>query len=278
LSTNFITNFLSTHEEGLISLGGKVITAGVIALVCALLLAVMKKIITKVEASKIGADKTVLPLLKVLAKYALIIIAIIMILGVFGVNTAGLVTVLGAAGVAIGLALKDTLSNIAAGVMLVLSHSYRNGDFIEFGSFMGTVREFDFFTTSLETPDGVFISAPNSSIWAAPLKNYSKNSKRRMDLTVGISYNDSIEVAFQTLQTVINTEKRFLKDPVPQIMVQSLGDRSVNITLRAWVESGVYWDAYWFQMKNIKEKIAEAGLSIPLPLMNVHIKDGSSQK
>jgi small conductance mechanosensitive channel len=262
----------------LISLSGKIITAGVIALICGLLLSIIKKITAKIDDSKIGVDKTILSLLKVVSKYALIIVAIIMILGVFGVNTTGLVAVLGAAGVAIGLALKDTLGNIAAGVMLVLLRSYRKGDFIEFGSFMGTVKDFDFFTTSLETPDGVFISAPNSSIWAAPLKNYSKNTKRRMDFTIGISYNDSIEVAFQTLQAIVNAEERFLKDPAPQIVVQSLGDRSVNITLRAWAESGVYWDAYWFQMKNIKEKIVAAGLSIPLPLMDVHIKDESSRK
>jgi small conductance mechanosensitive channel len=276
LSTNFITQFLTTHEVELISLCGKVITAGVIALICRVLLTIIKKITTKLSDTNTKSDKTILSLIRVVSKYALIVIAIIMVLGVFGVNTTGLVAVLGAAGVAVGLALKDTLGNIAAGIMLIMLHSYRKGDFIEFGSFMGTVKDFDLFTTTLETPDGVFISAPNSSIWASPLKNYSKNSRRRMDFTIGISYSDSIETAFQTLQTVIDAEKRFLKDPAPQIVVQSLGDRSINITIRAWAESNVYWDTYWFQMKNIKEKIDVAGLTIPLPQIDIHIAKDKS--
>jgi small conductance mechanosensitive channel len=278
LPTNFIINFLTAHEAELISLSGKIITAGIIVLACRLLLTIVKRITTKVSGTKLGIDETLLSLMRVVSKYALIAIAIIMILGVFGVNTTGLVAVLGAAGIAIGLALKDTLGNIAAGLVLVLLRSYRKGDFIEFGSFMGTVKDFDLFTTSLETPDGVFISAPNSSIWASPLKNYSRNSKRRMEFTIGISYDDSIETAYQTLRAVVDAEERFLKDPAPQIMVHSLGDSSVNITLRAWAESSVYWDAYWFQMKNIKEKIEAAGLSIPFPQRSVHIIEDKSCK
>jgi small conductance mechanosensitive channel len=278
LSTDFITKFLSAHEAELISLCKKIVTAGVIALACRLLMTIVRKITTKVSKAKLGIDETILSLLRIVSKYALVVIAIIMILGVFGVNTTGLVAILGAAGVAVGLALKDTLGNIAAGIVLVLLRSYRKGDFIEFGSFMGTVKDFDLFTTSLETPDGVFISAPNASIWASPLKNYSRNSRRRMDFTIGISYSDSIETAYQTLRAIVDAEQRFLKDPVPQIMVQSLGDNAVNITLRAWAESGVYWDAYWFQMKNIKEKIEAAGLSIPLPQRDIHIVEYKKDK
>jgi small conductance mechanosensitive channel len=271
LTTDFITKFLSTHEDTLIALCGKLITAGVIALICLFLLTIIKRVVSKIGDVNVKVDKTILSLIRVVSKYALIVIAIIMILGVFGVNTTGLVAVLGAAGVAVGLALKDTLGNIAAGIMLVLLRSYRKGDFIEFGSFMGTVKDFDLFTTTLETPDGVFISAPNSSIWASPLKNYSKNSRRRMDFTVGISYNDSIDTAFKTLQAIVDAEQRFLKEPAPQIVVQSISEKAVNLTLRAWAESGVYWDAYWFQMKNIKEKITAAGLSMPFPQLDVHI-------
>jgi small conductance mechanosensitive channel len=278
LPTGFITNFLSAHETELISLCGKIITAGIIVLVCRLLMTIVKKITIRVDNVKLGIDETILSLLRIASKYVLIVITIIMILSVFGVNTTGLVAILGAAGVAVGLAFKDTLGNIAAGIVMVLLRSYRKGDFIEFSSFMGTVKDFDLFTTSLETPDGVFISAPNASIWASPLKNYSRNSKRRMDFTIGISYTDSIETAYQTLRAIVDAEKRFLKDPVPQIMVQSLGDNAVNITLRAWAESGVYWDTYWFQMKNIKEKIETAGLSIPLPQRDVRIIEVKKDK
>jgi small conductance mechanosensitive channel len=121
------------------------------------------------------------------------------------------------------------------------------------------------FATILETADGVYIAAPNSSLWGVPLKNYSRNDRRRMDLTVTISYSDSIDTAFQVLNDIINEEQRFLKDPPAQVMVQSLGESGTGITLRAWVSGGEYWKVYWAQMKNVKEKIQEAGLSIALP-------------
>jgi small conductance mechanosensitive channel len=172
---------------------------------------------------------------------------------------------------AVGLALKDTLGNIAAGIMLILLKSYRRGDFIEFGSFMGTVRNFDLFRTSLETPDGVFIYAPNSSIWASPMKNYSHNAKRRMELSVGIAYSDSIDAAFQVMRDLVSNEPRFLTDPEPQIVVQSLGESSITILLRAWAPSDVYWDIYWKHTRLIKEKIEGAGLSIPFPQRDIHL-------
>jgi small conductance mechanosensitive channel len=197
-----------------------------------------------------------------------------MILNSFGINTASLLAVLGAAGVAIGLALKDTLGNIAAGIILLLLGSYRRGEYIEFGSYSGTVKEIGLFTTILETPDGLFVSAPNASIWGTPLKNYSRNGKRRMELSVGIAYSDSIDTALRVMQDIAETETRFLKDPAPQILVQSLGDSSVNIALRAWAATDVYWKIYWDQMKNVKLKIEEAGLHIPFPQRDLHIITG----
>jgi small conductance mechanosensitive channel len=194
-----------------------------------------------------------------------------MILDLFGINTTSLIAVLGAAGVAVGLALKDTLSNIASGIILLLLGSYRKGDFIEFGSQMGTVKDISLFTTTLETPDGIFISAPNSSIWGVPLKNYTRNGKRRMDLVVSISYSDSIDTAFAVMRQIAVEEKRFLATPAPQVMVQTLADSTVNILLRAWANSDVYWSIYWDQMKNVKEKIEAAGLHIPFPQRDVHV-------
>jgi small conductance mechanosensitive channel len=194
-----------------------------------------------------------------------------MILNAFGINTASLLAVLGAAGVAIGLALKDTLGTIAAGIILLLLGSYRRGEYIEFGSYGGTVKEINLFNTILETADGLFISAPNSSIWGTPLKNYSRNGRRRMELSVGISYSDSIDTAFRAMQNIAETETRFLKDPAPQIVVQSLGDSSVNVALRAWASTDAYWDIYWDQMKLLKPRILEAGLHIPFPQRDMHI-------
>jgi small conductance mechanosensitive channel len=245
--------------------GRRVLLAFFIALMGKFLIAAAGRIIKRATAGKLKFDETLGVLLNLVITYGVIIICAIMILSVFGVNTASLIAVLGAAGVAVGLALKDTLSDIAAGIVLMVLRFYRKGDFIEFGSVMGTVREIDLFSTTLETIDGVHVSAPNSCIWGTPLKNYSRNSRRRMDLPVRISFDDSIDTAFQVMREITAGEKRFLTDPPPQILVQSLGDSSVTVTLRAWAESVVYWDLYWDLMKNIKGKMEAAGLHMPYP-------------
>jgi small conductance mechanosensitive channel len=194
-----------------------------------------------------------------------------MILNIFGINTSSLIALLGAAGLAVGLALKDTLGNIAAGIILFFMGSYRLGEFIEFGSFLGTVKEINLFSTTLEPPDGIYISAPNSSIWGNPIKNYTRNGKRRIELAVRISYSDSLETAFRVLNEIVSSETRLLKDPAPQIIVQSLQESSVNLVIRAWSDNRLYWDIYWQMMRVLKEKTEEAGLHIPFPQTDVHI-------
>jgi small conductance mechanosensitive channel len=228
-------------------------------------------------ASGLKIDETIASLLRRIVNYTAIIVCAIMILDALGVNTTSLIAVLGAAGVAVGLALKDTLSNIAAGIILIFLRFYKKGDFIEFGSIMGTVREMDLFTTTLETGDGVYISAPNSSVWGTPLKNYSRNPRRRMDLLVRISFDDSIDAAFQVMRDIIAEEKRFLTDPPPQILVQSPGDSSITVLLRAWALSDVYWTVYWEQMKGLKEKMEAAGLRIPYPRQDIVISGGAGR-
>jgi len=217
------------------------------------------------------SDGTVIPLLQAVIRYGIIVICAIMILNIFGVSTTSLIAVLGAAGVAVGLALKDTLGNIASGIVILLLGTFRRGEYIEFGSFSGTVKEINMFTTILETPDGIYISAPNSSIWGSPLKNYSRNGKRRMELSVGIAYSDSVDIAFEVMQGLIDCETRFLKDPAPQVILQSLEDSFVKITIRAWAANQDYWNIYWELNKSIKAKIEEAGLHIPFPQRDIHI-------
>lgn len=156
-------------------------------------------------------------------------IGLIIVLDIFGVNTNSIIALLGAAGLAVGLALKDTLCNIAAGIMLLILRQFRVGHFIECGVYTGTVKEIGLFTTILETIDGLYLSMPNSSLWGTPIKNFTRNGKRRMDLVVGISYGDSIDKGFEVLKEIVEAESRFLKDPGPQVMVQALGDSSVNL-------------------------------------------------
>jgi small conductance mechanosensitive channel len=269
-------DFLSLWEKHsgiILDLIRNIIVSLIIVAAGVIITGITGKILKKAAADGLLVDEIVTRILYRAVRYGILVICIIMILNTFGINTASLLAVLGAAGVAIGLALKDTLGNIAAGIILLLLGSYRRGEYIEFDSYSGTVKDVNLFTTTLETPDGLFISAPNLSIWGTPLKNYSRYGRRRMELSVGISYSDSVDTAFRVMQNIAETETRFMKDPAPQVLLQSLGDNSVNIALRAWAATNVYWDIYWDQMKNIKLKIEEAGLRIPLPQRILHIEE-----
>ncbi|MDR0601547.1 MAG: mechanosensitive ion channel family protein [Treponema sp.] len=225
----------------------------------------------RIPANGLKIDDTISHVLRMVIRYGIFIICLIMIFNVFGINTTSLLAILGAAGLAVGLALKDTLGNIAAGIILLFLGTYRRGDYIEFGSYSGTVKDIRLFTTILETPDGIYVSAPNSSIWGTPLKNYTRNGKRRMDISVPIAYSDSIDTAFRVVRDMAAAECRFLADPAPQILVQSYGDSSVNILLRAWAPIDRYWPVYWDLMRTLKERLEEAGLSIPFPQRDVHL-------
>jgi len=266
-----ILDFWKSHSTVILS-HAKNIVAAIVILVFGLSLSKgASRLVNKANSKWPKSDGTAVPLLQTIIHYGIVIICIIMILNVFGVSTASLIALLGAAGVTVALALKDTLGNIAAGISLLLLGVFHKGEQIEFGLFNGTVKEINLFTTILETPDGIFIAAPNSSIWGTPVKNYSRNGKRRMELSVGIAYSDSVDAAFQVIQGIIDKEARLIKDPVPQVFLQSLDDSSVKITIRAWASTQDYWNVYWEMNKSIKAKIEEAGLHIPFPQRDVHI-------
>jgi small conductance mechanosensitive channel len=210
-------------------------------------------------------DGTLKPLFASLLRYLIVIITIIAILNQFGVQTASIIAILGAAGLAIGLALQGTLQNIAAGIMLLILRPFRVGDFIDAGPVSATVDEIGLFTTQFTTVDGVYVSCPNSSIWNSKVTNYSRNGQRRMDLVIGISYEDDIGVAMNVLNGLMEKDDRVLKDPAPQCMVTTLGDNSVNITMRFWANSADFWGLKWDMTRWTKEQIEAAGLSIPFP-------------
>ena len=172
---------------------------------------------------------------------------------------------LGAAGLAIGLAMKDSLSNIAAGIMLLILRPYKQGDYIDCGSISGTIRQMGLFSTVLKTADGLFVSAPNSVVFGTPIKNYSRNPTRRTDITVGIGYEDSLPEALSVLKEIMMQEPMVLKDPAPEVLVSELADSSVNLTLRYWTASEDYWPAYWTIKAKLKPVIEGAGLNIPFP-------------
>ena len=216
-------------------------------------------------------DSTLKPLFASMVRYTVIIITVIAILNQFGVQTASIIAVLGAAGLAIGLSLQGTLQNIAAGIMLLILRPFKVGDFVDAGPVSATVDEIGLFTTQFTTVDGIYVSCPNSNLWNSKITNYSRNGQRRMDLVVGISYEDDIGKALEILNGLMEKDERVLKDPAPQTMVTTLGDSSVNITMRFWAKSADFWAVKWDMTRWSKEKIEDGGLSIPFPQRDVHM-------
>ena len=193
-------------------------------------------------------DPTLPPVAGSVIRYALLVVTIIAVLAQFGVNTTSIIAVLGAAGLAIGLALQGTLSNVAAGVMLLFLRPFKVGNWIEVSNISGTVKEIGLFTTTIDTFDNVFISVPNSKIWSSTIVNYSKYNTRRMDIDIGVSYNSDLEYVLQTLLTLAKDE-RVLKEPSPQGLVVSYGDSAITVRLRLYAKNDVYWDLYLDLMK-----------------------------
>ena len=266
-----IIKLWETHSDTLFNIAKNIAIALLILVIGIIISKTAQKLIKKIDEKRLPDHSLIRSLLKALVRYGILIICGIMILNLFGVNTASVIAVLGVAGVAIGLALKDLIGNLVSGIILIVMESVRIGEFIEFTSFSGIVKEINLLTTILETPDGIYISAPNSSILGNPIKNYTRNGKRRMEISIGIAYADSVDMAFNVMQNIISEEPRFLKEPSPQIILQSIEVNSIKITIRAWASVQDYWNIYWDINKVIKAKMEEAGLHIPLPQRNVTI-------
>ncbi len=183
--------------------------------------------------------------------------------------------VIGAAGLAVGLALQGSLSNFAAGVLLIIFKPFRVGDFVEVAGAKGMVQEIQIFTTVLHSPDNVRIIIPNSQVTGANIINYTANDRRRVDLVIGISYGDDIAKAKQVITSVLLSDKRVMRDPAPVVAVLGLGDSSVNIAVRPWVKADDYWPTYFDLTENIKVSLEQNGLTIPFPQRDIHIRTGS---
>ena len=215
-------------------------------------------------------DATLVRFFGSLLRYAIIAFVIIAALQQFGVQATSLVAVFGAAGLAIGLALQGTLSNVAAGVMLLMFRPFKIGDFITAGGQTGTVKEIGLFTTEMATGDNVKIIVPNGQIWGSAIQNFSGHTTRRVDLMMGIDYGDNIDTAMATINRVIGEEARALKDPESVVAVAELADSSVNIVVRVWVNAADYWGVRWDITKKLKEQLEADGISIPYPQQVVH--------
>ncbi len=197
--------------------------------------------------------------------------AVVAALSQLGIETTSFIALLGAAGLAVGLALQGSLSNFAAGVLVILFRPLRAGDFVEAGGVSGVVREVGIFTTVLKTGDNKTIIVPNSGIMGGTITNYSLEENRRIDLLIGISYEADIRAAREIVQALMDADNRILKDPAASISVAELASSSVNLAIRPWVKSADYWPVRGSMLEAIKNRFDEAGIGIPYPQMDVHL-------
>lgn len=255
----------------LINLGINAVAAVAILVAGWLVAAWAQRTVRKRAARSPVIDATLAMVLGKIARILVLIVTVIAVLNQFGVQTASLIALLGTAGLAIGLALQGALSNVAAGILLLVLRPFRVGDFVEFASTSGSVDEIGLFVTRMHTPDNVGLIVPNSQIWGSAIKNYAQNDTRRIDLTFGISYGDNMDKAVQLVTDLINADERFLKDPEPLVAVAELADSSVNIYARPWVRREDFFAAKLDLIRKVKERFDSEDISIPFPQHEVHM-------
>ena len=212
-----------------------------------------------------------------IAHALLLLFVVIAALGQLGVDTTSLIALIGAAGLAIGLSLQDSLKNFAAGVMLIVFRPFKAGDFVEAGGVSGVVEQITIFNSIFRTGDNREIIIPNGKIYADNIVNYSKRDTRRVDMVFGIGYGDDLLKAKRVLMEILEQDERVLKDPAPVVTVAALADSSVNFNVRPWVKNADYWGVLWDTTEKVKLEFDRQGISIPFPQMDVHLhKEESS--
>ena len=231
----------------------------------------VQKHIARMLGSVERVDATLLSFVTQLVRYLILILVMVAVLAQFGVQTTSIIAVLGAAGLAVGLALQGTLANIAAGVLLLFLRPFKIGEYIDAGGVAGTVREIGLFATEFQSYDGIFVMVPNSQLASAAITNYSRLPTRRMDLVIGISYGDNMNQAMTVLNDLLANDDRILKEPAHQVMVKELADSSVNLNLRCWANRQDYWSLLFDLTQQAKERLDEHGISIPFPQRDVHL-------
>nr|WP_315528005.1 mechanosensitive ion channel domain-containing protein [uncultured Achromobacter sp.] len=220
------------------------------------------------RSSKI--DPTIVPMFYSTVVWAVRIFTVIAVLARFGVQTASLIAVLGAAGLAVGLALQGTLQNIAAGIMLLILRPIRAGEYVALSSGAeGTVAEVGLFLTRLIQGDGIHLTLPNSTVWNATITNYSRNQTRRLDIPVPVRYGDDLDAVVAKLQNIVNARPDALKDPAPLVKVFDYKENGVIVNVRVWAETSKYWDLRWGLYQQIRSSLEEAGFQPPIPLREI---------
>jgi small conductance mechanosensitive channel len=270
-------NIGSAHEvmtriyAALAEYGLKVVGALLIFLVGRWVAKLLSSVAAK-AMSKARVDATLIPFLENLAFTAMLVFVVIAALAAIGVQTASFIAVLGAAGLAVGLALQGSLANFASGVLLLVFKPFRVGDFVEIGGMKGTVTAVHVFNTVLNAPDNVRITVPNAQVTGGSILNYTINGTRRVDLVVSVSYGDDLKLARRVLENVLATEPKVLREPAPTVAVSKMGDSSIDLVVRPWVKPADYWDVYFDLTEKLKVAIEENGMTIPFPQRDVYIK------
>jgi len=259
------------------ALYGLRILAAVIILVVGVWVSKLLRKIVKGVMTKAKVEPTLVTFASHLVYVALLVFVAIAALGKLGIQTTSFIAVLGAAGLAVGLALQGSLANFAAGVLLVLFKPLKAGDFVEAGGVMGIVEAVQIFTTRLVTPDNKLVIIPNAKVTGDNITNFTVKGTRRVDMVIGVSYDADLKQTRQVIQDVLAGDERILKDPEPTIAVSELADSSVNFVVRPWVQAADYWGVYFDTTEAVKEQLDAAGIGIPFPQHDVHLFQQAAQ-
>ena len=270
-SINNAGGWLVRNQALLLSYAVNIVAAIAIIIVGMIVARVVSNTINRVMLAR-GIDATVADFLSALVRYGIIAFTLIAALGRVGVQTASVIAVLGAAGLAIGLALQGSLSNLAAGVLLVTFRPFRAGEYVDLGGIAGSVLNVQIFSTTLRTVDGKIVVVPNGKIIAGNIINFSREPVRRNEFIIGVAYDSDIDKVKQILTDIINSDERVLKDREITVRLNELGPSAINFVVRAWSNSGDLQNVYWDVLERVKREFDAQGISFPYPQMDVNFK------
>lgn len=263
-------HWLNDNSDLFIQYSVNIISALIILFIGNIIVKMISNSVAKLLEKK-QMDQAVVHFLSSLVRYVLFVIVLVAALGKVGVQTASVVAVIGAAGLAIGLALQGSLANFAAGVLIVAFRPFKAGDYVEVSGVAGSVESIQIFQTVLTTPDNKMIVVPNGNVIGGPIVNYSRHAMRRMDYVIRVSYSANLKHTKEVITRVLESEERLLKTPAPTVGVVALADSSVNFVVRPWVKTSDYWAVYFDLLQAIKEELDKDGIDIPFPQMDVHL-------
>lgn len=275
---DLIEQFWKSHADVMVGWLTNIGMAIVILTIALYFSNLLRKTIASTLMKMPQVDRTLAPVAGSLAKYLVILLALMAILDRFGVDTSSLIALLGAAGLAIALSLKDTLQHIASGLILLFLRPFRIGEYIEADDVAGTVEVVDLFTSTLRTADGICVTVPNGKLWGPAIRNYSRNATRRFDIEVGIAYRDDIAGARTLLLAMLKEDPRVQGEPEPMVFVSALGDSAVVLNVRGWTRIEDFWQTRWDLTQRAKERVEAAGYSIPFPQQDLHLVSADGLK